>query len=59
MVVAIHNLDKEQPLRRVAPMNAIIGSTLAYRELVAFSFASFSALALALAAVGVSGVISY
>jgi putative ABC transport system permease protein len=56
---AIHGLDKGQPVSRVTPMMKVISSLMGRRRFAALLLGLFSALAILMAAVGVSGVMAY
>ena len=56
---AIHSIDKDLAVYSIWTMDQVLGSSLAQRRLTLVVLASFAALALLLAAVGVYGVISY
>ena len=53
------SLDPEQPVYNVKSMDQLVTTSLAQRQLNMVLFASFSAIALILAAVGIYGVMSY
>jgi putative ABC transport system permease protein len=55
----IHALDRDLPVVWIRSMEQLLGRSMAQRRLTLVLLASFAALALLLAAVGVYGVISY
>ena len=56
---AIHAIDKDLPVYSIFTMDQLLGNSLAQRRLTLILMASFAALAMLLAAVGVYGVIAY
>jgi putative ABC transport system permease protein len=56
---AVHGIDRELPLADVRTMDAVVDATLARPRIVAVLLTAFAVMALALAAVGVYGVIAY
>ena len=56
---AIHSIDNDLAVYSIWTMDQLLGNSLAQRRLILVLLASFAALALVLAAVGVYGVVSY
>jgi ABC-type antimicrobial peptide transport system permease subunit len=56
---AIHAIDKDLAVYEIWTMDQLLGNSLAARRLTLVLLASFAALALLLASVGVYGVVSY
>jgi putative ABC transport system permease protein len=52
-------IDRELPVANVAPMTAVIGASVAERRFTMLLLASFAAVAVLLAAIGVYGVLAY
>ncbi len=55
---AIWSVDKDQPIMRVATMDSLLASTAAERHFALILFEAFGLVALALAAIGIYGVLS-
>jgi putative ABC transport system permease protein len=55
---AVWSVDKDQPISRMATMNARIAATEAQRRFALIVFEAFAAASLALAAIGIYGVLS-
>ena len=55
---AIWSVDKDQPIVRVATMDALVAGTAAERSFALILFEAFSFVALALAAIGIYGVLA-
>jgi putative ABC transport system permease protein len=55
---AIWSVDKERPITRVATMSALLASTAQERRFVLILFEAFGFVALALAAIGIYGILS-
>jgi putative ABC transport system permease protein len=55
---AIWSVDKDQPITRVATMDSLLAATAAERRFALILFETFGLVALALAAIGIYGVLS-
>jgi putative ABC transport system permease protein len=56
---AVRSIDKSLPVTDIEPLNDALGQSISQERFRTFLLASFSAIALVLAAVGIFGVISY
>jgi putative ABC transport system permease protein len=59
LVSAIHELDRDQPVVDVLPMDAVVARSTADTRITMILLAAFAALALLLAAVGIYSVLAY
>jgi putative ABC transport system permease protein len=56
---AVRSVDRDQPVGRIEPMDALVGESLGTSRLSTMLFGLFGALGLVLASVGIYGVMSY
>jgi putative ABC transport system permease protein len=59
LTAAVHELDREQPVRDVVTMDDILADSVSHQRFHMLMLAGFSGLALLLAAIGIYSVLSY